>query len=225
MKPGLDPTNVPTFWFCPHCVEKEFNIPTTSPDTMSIMPTPPSNSTPEASSTRIIAELTETSSKKPNLSTDHTPASAAKSRPRPSDAEYRPARGKANTTKKSSSPPRKKSKYSAFSVQVDKALSVIYAELETAAEIGKSEGNLQNKVQLLEQRLKIQDGQLKIRDREFVFVRDQLVKSRVVPDRLQTENEELKKEVIRLQEMVQSKDAELKDWRAKLRTMMGNDLE
>jgi len=62
MKPGLDPTNVPTFWFCPHCVEKEFNIPTTSPDTMSIMPTPPSNSTPEASSTRIIAELTETSS-------------------------------------------------------------------------------------------------------------------------------------------------------------------
>jgi hypothetical protein len=231
MRPGLDQNEVPTFWFCPHCVEKDLHIPPTPAETLSS--TIPSTLSPESDifnqqnlttsplNSHVSLQPVETSGSKTSPGLVQDLPSTAKSGSRPNN-DHLPARRK---TKKSSSPPRKKSKYSAFSVEVDKALSVLYEELETAAKMGKSEGHLQDKILSLEQQLKVQEGQLKIRDREFVFVREQLVKSREESDRLKVANDHFASEVANLRDMVQKKDAELKDWRAKLRTMVDSDAE
>jgi predicted transcriptional regulator len=42
---------------------------------------------------------------------------------------------------------------------------------------------------------------------------------------LKDENSHLREENAKLKDMVASKDAELKNWRAKLKSMMGSDLE
>jgi hypothetical protein len=166
----------------------------------------------------------------PNRPSDsgHAIKSAAKSRPRPTELTEidtrRPGRSKSIRSKRSS-PARKKSKYSAFSVEVDKALTVLYSELETAAQCGKAEGHLESKVLDLEQKLKLQDGQLMLSNRELDFARSHLTKEQAKSGVLKKENVELRDEVAKLREMVQQKDGELRDWRTKLRTMMGSELE
>lgn len=224
MLPGLDALEVPNFWFCPHCVERNLHIPPVTSDTISSNTLSP----PTTTGVETVGSLIPDAVDQIKINQSLAPTLVAKRRPRPSDADFtqtQPARGKSKTTERSFGTPRKKSKYSAFSSEVDKALSVLHAELETAAEIGKSEDSLRNKIEALEQHVKMQDGQLKIRDREFTFVRSQLVKSREEPDRLKAENEELKREVVRLGQLVGLKDTELRDWRTKLRTMLGSELE
>lgn len=121
------------------------------------------------------------------------------------------------------SPPRKRSRYSALSSEVDKALSVMYAELETASASCKVEQDLQSKVQTLEQKLKVQDGQLLITRRELAWMRNQNADARPGINLLKVENVWLTEEIRKYKVMMQKKDDELNDWRARLRTMLGND--
>lgn len=56
------------------------------------------------------------------------------------------AKGNTGRPRRSYSPPRKKSKYSSFSSEVDKALAVIHKELEASAQVGKAESELRDKI-------------------------------------------------------------------------------
>ena len=153
------------------------------------------------------------------------PGTKSRSRPIESSKFGDAPGGKPGRSSRISSPPRKKSKYSAFSVEVDKALAVLYAELETAAQFGKAEGHLESKVLDLEQKLKLQDGQLLLSNRELDFARNHLTKEQAISGLLKKENVDLKNEVSKLQDQLQHKNDALRDWRTKLRTMVGSDLE
>jgi hypothetical protein len=123
--------------------------------------------------------------------------------------------------RRSYSPPRKKSKYSAFSADVDKALTVIHKELEKATHMGRAEGGLQDKIQALEQQLKLKDGQIQLGIKELEFAKRQRGESSL----LEAENRKLKEENAKLVNLVERKDAELKDWRTRLRTMIQSELD
>lgn len=254
MTPSLDPDEVPTFWFCPHCVGNELHIPPTPeehffaplPSSLPMYPSsgilsanPPTN-TPLITKTGIpgLDKLKEPSNVAPRTNDHPTiaqqptppsnePPNPAKSRPGPqesTDTSPRTGHGKV-VRPRHSSPPRKKSKYSTFSKEVDKALSVIHAELETAAGYGRSEGNLESKVQALEQQLRMQEGQMLLTSRELDFARKELAKEREESAVMKVDNFELRAENTRLKEDVQRKESELKDWRLKLRSMIGSEFE
>jgi hypothetical protein len=255
MTPSLDPNEVPTFWFCPHCVGNEFHIPPSPPEEHFFAPLPsslpiyqsssspsttfdPPTNTPVILKTGIagLDNLRETASnvqKKDDLAAaaqqptppTQEPPNPVKLRARPhADSNLGKAHGKVGRPRHIS-PPRKKSKYSAFSREVDKALSVIYAELETAAGYGKSEGNLESKVQALEQQLKMQEGQMLLTSRELEFAKKELAKEREETTVMKVDNFELREDNMRLKEEVQRKESELKEWRLKLRSMIGSEFE
>lgn len=259
MTPSLDPSDVPTFWFCPHCVEREWHIPPESPTsyfTPFSCPTqidPPSNSTSNISQTASAVARSQSGYFSPNPIAQYpqTPKQSsdgnseeARKRSKPSEAnpisktnqldshpsDTAPKRRKIGRPRKTTySPPRysprKKSKYSAFSSEVDKALAVIHSELEAASHIGRSENNLQEKIQALEQQLRIQDGQLSLTTRELEFARKELSCARLKANCLESDKAQCKKQVAELKGMVEKKDAELNDWRKKLRSLVGNSLD
>jgi len=244
MTPAPDPDDLPTFWFCPHCVDRELHIPPMPSPTAYFTPPLPgpvspvdatkatrptedeaqSDAMPLSNTHQGVNEIIE-------LSEDVRKGRAEKSifkeqsmSARLSAPENLQNRGKSRRTKNSHSPPRKKSKYSAFSSEVDKALSVIHRELEKAAQVGRSEGNLEDKIKNLEQRLRIQDGQMLLTTRELELAQRNLAAEHHHSETLRSEHAQCKDEVMKLREAVEKKDAELKDWRTKLRSMMGSDL-
>lgn len=242
MTPSLDTDQVPTFWFCPHCVDRELHIPPAITPLLDPEPAYPSPTSVVGTIGNAAEELVIVSQSRdcekstvsnaalrlehgkavPDTSLDkHAP----KSVPQTTGEVLQKQSSKTKRPRRSYSPPRKKSKYSTFSIEVDKALAVLHSELETAAKYGKSEDNLQNKVQDLEQTLKLQDGQMKLSTKELESLRKRFADERVVTTRLMSENVRCRDEIRRLSDMVQQKDAELKDWRAKLRTMMGSELD
>ena len=261
MTPTLDPNEVPSFWFCPHCVGNGLHIP--PPDLLlpeehffaplpSSLPMYPSTMTPASSepatNTPVITKTgiavldnlkgpQDTPLKRHDRPTQNIgqqptppsnePPSPANSRSRPEEpSEFnKPTAHKKPGRPRHQSPPRKKSKYSAFSKEVDKALSVIYGELEIAAGYGKSEGNLENKVQALEQQLKMQEQQMLLTGRELEFARKELAKEREESTVLKVDIFEIREENLRLKELVDRKENELNEWRVKLRSMIGVELE
>jgi len=238
MTPSLDPNEVPAFWFCPHCVNNELHIPPSMNDEHFFAPLPsslpsyPLESTPtsESFNTQITMSRHQEppvygeKSKQPIRQQPTPPGPAPPSPVKPPAKSQETPQSSIPTTQKkqgrqrNSSPPRKKSKYSAFSKEVDKALSVIYNELETAAGYGRSEGNLESKVQALEQQLKMQEGQMMLSSKELEVARKELAREREQGQALKMENEMLRA-------LVDRKENELKEWRKKLRSMIGSELE
>ncbi|KAG0647146.1 BRAF35-HDAC complex BHC80 [Hyphodiscus hymeniophilus] len=252
MTPSLDISEVPVFWFCPHCVLRERHVPPSEehffaplPSSLPVYPPSKAPSTVADPHTNIpliteagipgLDKFKEPSNITSQKKTDHpsvvqqlTPPSnelsnIPKSRLRPQETKNTTPRQVGRPRRMS--PPRKKSKYSAFSKEVDKALSVIYSELETAAGHGKSEGNLESKVQALEQQLRMHEGQVLLSTRELDFAREELVKERDESAVMKVDISGLREENTRLKDEVQRKDAELKDWRLKLRSMIGSEFE
>ena len=225
MTPSLDPEIVPNFWFCPHCVDREHHIPPSqsivdelSPNSTRDKYNSHSESVTESTVGTIegclnIPETIDQMSAPPLVLEPSVPPSHKRKEGKVSVIKpglydkSLAGKGKTSPVKKASLPPRKKSKYSAFSATVDKALSVIHSELEAAAQSGKSEDSLQEKIRALEQQLKVQEGEL------------QLARNERSNERLR--NERLRKEVSQLKEDVQQKDNELKDWQEKLKDLMG----
>ncbi|KAH8745631.1 hypothetical protein BGZ57DRAFT_960347 [Hyaloscypha finlandica] len=241
MSPSLPPNEVPGFWFCPHCVDRELHIPPSSPRLHYFTPVSPQRSSLAAGTPKtpgISATSSTVSSLKRPAATSNTeePAISGQSQAIPeqnfqSQAPPQPAgthsskplshKGNNSRQRRSYSPPRKKSKYSTFSAEVDKALTVIHRELEKAAHMGRAEGGLQDKIQALEQQLKLKDGQIQLGIKELEFAKRQRGESSL----LEAENRRLKEENAKLVGLVERKDAELKDWRAKLRNMIGSELD
>lgn len=66
--------------------------------------------------------------------------------------------------------------------------------------------------------MKLKDGQIQLGIKELEFAKRKYGESSL----LEAENKQLKEQNVKL---VERKDAELKDWRSKLRTLIGNDSE
>jgi hypothetical protein len=241
MSPTLPPSEVPGFWFCPHCVDRELHIPPNSPTThyfTPVSPAPPfpSPNSPISSRTTARSSLSQTL-KRPVAIPDVeeqvesgqiqvSPGTTSKVQAPSQLAETHSTKtlhqkGTTGRQRRSYSPPRKKSKYSAFSADVDKALTVIHKELEKAAHMGRAEGGLQDKIQALEQQLKLKDGQIQLGIKGLEFAKRQRGESSL----LEAENRKLKEENAKLVNLVERKDAELKDWRTRLRIMIGSELD
>jgi len=249
MSPSLEAMDVPGFWFCPHCVERELHIPLDSPTTHYFTPVSPAPGFPSPSSlasSNTLVNSTSNSTLHPSNNISHKRAAdpsnegdqVGKGRPpvisdqnnrthassqmvQSRSAKTVPAESGAGHPRRSYSPPRKKSKYSSFSVDVDKALTVIHRELEKAAQIGRSEGGLQDKIHELEQQLKLKDGQIQLGIKELEFAKRKHGESSL----FEAENKQLREQNTKLLSLVEKKDSELKDWRLKLKEMIGNGLE
>jgi hypothetical protein len=240
MSPTLSPSEVPGFWFCPHCVDRELHIPPNSPTTHYFTPVSPAP--PFPSSSPVSSRTTGRNSMSTTLKRSEAPADLGQhvesgqiqvipdGHPKeqvpsqPTEAHSTKTLTLKSTTgrqRRSYSPPRKKSKYSAFSSDVDKALTVIHKELEKAAHMGRAEGGLRDKIQALEQQLKLKDGQIQLGVKELEFAKRQCGESSF----FEAENRKLKEENVKLVQLVEKKDSELKDWRAKLRNMIGSELD
>jgi hypothetical protein len=260
LSPSLVPEQIPKYYFCPHCVDRNWHVPPSSEEVNYLTPysiaagvlgIPPAVLEPtsrkvnnatgvdltlvdgqaticNADTTSMANYSHEQGHKQASEAMQAVAKAAAKSRQHSSHSPSNPnpsPRAKPRRSKRSTSPPRKKSKYSSFSIEVDKALAVLYSELETAAQHGRSEGNLQTKVQDLEQKLKLQEGQMMLSHREMELMNSKLGTVQEESGRLRKENARLEAEAKASSEMMQKKDNELKDWRMKLRTMMGSELE
>jgi hypothetical protein len=242
MSPTLQRNEVPGFWFCPHCVDNELHIPPNSPITHYFTPVSPALPFPSPAktpgwSTMITCHNAENNLKRPAVTSnseeqvekaqgqvypDGNPNVKGSAPPAEDDSTRTlPRKGITGRQRHSYSPPRKKSKYSAFSVEVDKALAVIHKELEKAAHTGRAEGGFQDRIQALEQQLKLKDGQIQLGIKELEFAKRQRGDSNL----LEAENKMLKEENAKLVILVDRKDAELKDWRAKLRNMIGSEMD
>lgn len=252
MSPTLEPSEVPNFWFCPHCVDREWHIPPMPSPSSYFTPISPPIPAPQShgakNDTQVKRHSTDVRRQPdpvPSLSKhqavsdkdpeggkrDRTVENSGKSTGKDQSIAVRFSApdnhvysGKSHRPKKSSSPPRKKSKYSAFSSEVDKALSVIHSELEKAGQVGKSEGHLRDKIKDLELRMRVKDNELVLASRELAQSRKNLAAEHCQSERLQSENTQYKEEVMKLRGALEAKESELQDWRAKLRSMIGNDL-
>lgn len=247
----MDPGDVPDFWFCPHCVAKEKHIPQQPPTTYFTPPPPlsPSTTPSDVSRTRNSSSAIAQAEPPHRRVYENTPkpgsrdipiisptalihpkAQPSRNNPAPSAStvpEVEPiahsapktgaAKGNAGRPRRSYSPPRKKSKYSAFSSEVDKALAVIHKELEASAQVGKAESDLRDKIQMLEQELRLKDGRIILTSRELELAKRKGGDS----TGLKAENEQLKAQISRMNELLESKDTELRDWRARLKSMIG----
>ena len=237
----MPPSEIPGFWFCPHCVDRELHIPPSSPRSHYFTPVSQQRSllsptTPGISATISAASSVKRSAPEASISNTEEPRTSGQTRviperntqiePPPQLVETHSAKRASHKIdtgrqRRSYSPPRKKSKYSAFSVDVDKALAVIHKELEKAAHTGRAEGGLQDKIHGLEQQQKLKDGQIQLGIKELEFAKRQRGESSL----LEAENRRLKDENAKLVGLVEKKDSELKDWRAKLRSMIGGELD
>lgn len=256
MSPTLEPTEVPPFWFCPHCIDRDLHVPPPeSPKTTSFSPAvevaqvypSPSSTSPEKahSDTTSNAGLERKASQdfgaplprkatykvlsaglpKPVDSTPLNPLSKRQNLSTIDQVQFhahtlKKSKAPMRQPKRSYSPPRKRSKYSALSSDVDKALSVIQKELETAANVGRSEENLKDRIQDLEQQLRLKDGQIMLAHRELELARNGNGQS----GQLKAELAEMKKQNEVLKMQAEKKDAELRDWREKLKSMLGTEM-
>ena len=248
MTPAPDSDDLPTFWFCPHCVDNEFHIPPVPSPTTYFTPVSPPLPGPisQVNATKLTQPIENEGRPDPTPllnahqsahgNTERSKEDAGNGRPEKSTTKQQStsarfsaldnlqSQGKSRRTKNSYSPPRKKSKYSAFSSEVDKALSVIQRELEKAAQVGRSEGNLEDKIKDLEQRLRIQDGQMLLTTRELELAKKNLAAEHRHSEVLRSEHAHYKDEVMRLKEAVEKKDGELREWRVRLRSMIGDEM-
>lgn len=238
MVPAIDPNEIPPFWYCQHCVDRELNIAQPASPSAALMDPLtevgqlyPSPTSIENSRSQSIAGLENTTtqivsstqqepqvsareariSRKENLKTIDVIQASSMSLPK--------SKAAGKKAKSSYSPPRKRSKYSNLSSEVDKALVVIQKELEKAAQVGKSEDVLQDRIQDLEQQLKLKDGQICLIQRELELARE----SGTVSGELRRQLEEVKKRNASLVGDVESKDKELRDWREKLKGLLGGE--
>ncbi|KAG9237887.1 hypothetical protein BJ875DRAFT_492978 [Amylocarpus encephaloides] len=282
-----DPAETPKFWFCPHCVVREYNVPPKpcptsyfsprvedkrrtgyfspeildgrssasqagevsstlgigqakrtrngenstfefentigkSPVTSVVIPTGVSGSQPHTTASNPHTHY-PTPPSIPSVLPDSTPLP-----PPPAPTTFEPS----GTRPRSSSPPqhpphkKRKSKYSPFTPEIEKALSVITNELERATRSSSSSLSLKQEIESLERRVRMQDGQINLYTREIEVVRGKLKSEVERRERLEMERGDGRVRVLEdenraLRERVGELEREGRDWRSRLRELAG----
>lgn len=255
MSPTLEPNDVPVFWWCPHCVDREWHIPppqltedeapprrlypspgsinesvSSSSDATGI--SPKNTSTAQISRMRVESKTehstrlsngpsitktliapSEHPAQKSSINVErHTSQNPTQVIEHFSETRFRNLPSK--RTQPSPVLPKKRSKYSTLSSDVDKALALIQKQLETAANNKKSEDDLRDRIKALEQQLTLKDGQIALANRELDLARKG-------PSAWKDEVDSLKQQNASLRTELEKKDAELRDWREKLKGLLG----
>lgn len=121
------------------------------------------------------------------------------------------------------SPPRKRSKYSDLPSEVERAFDLIKSHLEGVSKNKRSHEDVENRAKILEQKMKIQEGEIFICHQELQAVKQKLSEEVSTTEKLKGENAALRKEVEELRELAQRKESQLKNWQNMLRTMVNTE--
>lgn len=250
MSPSLEDDQVPTFWFCPHCVNNNFHIPvdgmvdstpttrtaedpplqstSTSGGPTTAIPGADQYPTPQTPGSQLLPipvanqlngdNVTDINVQSGNDIARQHETPGQREKPITMPEAVQPT--KRSRPKRGQSPPKKKSKYSVFSAEVDKALAVIHSELELAAEGSRSEHHLNRKVESLEQQLRLQSGQMALLRQELDMTKRDLEIERFRVGRLEAICKRPSQEVTRLTDLLTQKDEELNDWKDKLKRLV-----
>ena len=136
------------------------------------------------------------------------------------ETAHRKTRRAGKRTQKS--PTRKRSKYSDLPKDLEKALDLITSNLEGASRSKKSQDDVDNKARAMEQKLRIQDGEVLLIRQELQAVKQKLLNEVSSADILRTENAELREKLQEARALAEQKDTELRNWQGMLRNMIGN---
>ncbi|PMD43885.1 hypothetical protein L207DRAFT_482494 [Hyaloscypha variabilis F] len=124
----------------------------------------------------------------------------------------------------SESAPRKRYKYSDIPADVEKALDLIKNHLINVSQPRKSEVDVEDKAQVLAQKMKIQEGEMLICRQELQTVKQKLSIELSDAETLRAENADLRKEVQELRAMVRQKEDQMKNWQNMLRGVIGAEI-
>ncbi|KAH8800495.1 hypothetical protein F5884DRAFT_554644 [Xylogone sp. PMI_703] len=143
----------------------------------------------------------------------------------PPTTQTKPYRAGKLVTKRNRSPPRKRSKYSNLPSEIEKAFDLIKNHLESVSNDRRSQDTAENEVKILEQKLRMKEGEMLICNQELQAVKGKLAAEQTNIENLKTENDILRTEIQELKEVAQKKDNQMKNWQNMLRTMVGTDGE
>ncbi|KIN01619.1 hypothetical protein OIDMADRAFT_144298 [Oidiodendron maius Zn] len=135
-----------------------------------------------------------------------------------------PTQGKIRRTGKGvhKSPPRKRSKYSDLPKDIEKALDLITSRLEEASRSRRWQDDVDGKARAMEQKVKIQEGEVLLCRQELHTVKQQLLNEVTTTERLRAENADLREKLEEARTLAERKENEMKNWQAMLRTVMGS---
>jgi hypothetical protein len=118
--------------------------------------------------------------------------------------------------------PRKRSKYSDLPRELEKALELITSHLGDATQSRKSKDDVESKSRALEQKMRIQEGEVLLCRQELHAVKQRLSSEAANVEKLRAENSNLRKELLEARVLAEKKESEMKNWQSMLRTMMGS---
>jgi hypothetical protein len=154
--------------------------------------------------------------------TKHTQSQTATSCSIPTTLQSKPRRtGKMAGNK---SPPRKRYKYSDVPADVENALDLIKNHIINVSQPRKSQVDEDEKAQILEQKLKIQEGQMLICRQELEAMKQKLSIELSNTEMVKVENAGLRKEIEELRAMGQKREDQMKNWQNMLRGVVGVEI-
>lgn len=117
-------------------------------------------------------------------------------------------------------PSRKRSKYSSLPKDIEKALDLVLSHLGDMTQLRKSKEGIENRSRDLEQEVKIQEGKVRICRQELQALSQRLAEKVSMVEELRAKNAEYHKQLADARTLADSKDAEMKNWRNILHTMI-----
>jgi len=121
-------------------------------------------------------------------------------------------------------PPRKRYKYSDVPADIENALDLLQNHIFSISHARKSQVDVDEKAQVLEQKLKIQEGEMYLCRQELETVKQNLSIELSNMEMVKAENAELRKQVEELRAMGQKKEDQMKNWQSLLRGVVGAEI-
>lgn len=118
--------------------------------------------------------------------------------------------------------PRKRSKYSDLPKELEKALELIASHLGDSTQSRKSRDDVESKSRALEQKMRIQEGEVLLSRQELHAVKQKLSSEVAKVEKLKAENNDLRKELLEARVSAEKKESEMKNWQNMLRSMMAS---
>jgi hypothetical protein len=117
-------------------------------------------------------------------------------------------------------PPRKRSKYSDLPKDIEKAMNLIAAQLEGVSKNRKYQDDIENKSRALEQKVKIQEGEVHIYRQELQCLKQKLANKSTETEKLRTGKAEIWKQLQDSRALSEARQNEMEKWQSMLRSMI-----
>jgi hypothetical protein len=152
----------------------------------------------------------------------HSPSNnhPSTSSPVTTTTQLKPRNARKGRGSKLKSLPRTRSKYSDLPNDIEKAMDLIKSHLGDVEQFKKSHNDAESMVQTLEQKTRIQDGEVLLCQQELQALKERLATEVSNTEKLRAENIELQKQLHDSYTLVERKETEMKNWQNMLRAMM-----